>query len=73
SNGSQHCVSDISPGPRNCIGMNLAWHEMRFILSSVLWHFDITLTDSSFDWLNQKSYKVWDKHPLLIRLQPVGQ
>ena len=27
-------------GPRTCIGRNIAWMEMRFIVATLLWHFD---------------------------------
>ncbi|KAI5465255.1 cytochrome P450 [Mariannaea sp. PMI_226] len=60
----------FSFGPRNCLGMNLAWHEMRLILSSCLWHFDLTLAETDVNWLDQKSYIVWAKMPLFVSLCP---
>jgi cytochrome P450 len=35
----------FSIGPRNCIGRNLAYAEMRMILARVLWTFDLELCE----------------------------
>lgn len=61
----------FSFGPRNCLGKNLAYHEMRLILSSMLWHFDISLVDNSTVWTDQKDYGLWEKTPLWINATPV--
>ncbi|KAH6982399.1 P450 monooxygenase, partial [Ilyonectria destructans] len=58
----------FSYGPRNCLGKNLAYHEMRLILSSVLWTFDIELEQMNFDWIDQNTYGIWEKHPLYVKL-----
>jgi cytochrome P450 len=62
-----------SMGPRNCLGKNLAYHEMRVILASLLWHFDLDLCEESKGWPDkQKNYIVlWEKQPLMCRLRPV--
>lgn len=58
-------------GPRNCIGKNLAYIEMRIILARVLWNFDLRLADESRDWLSrQKIYLLWEKSPLYVYLTP---
>lgn len=49
---------------------SLAYHEMRVILAKVLWHFDLSLCEESLNWLDQKSYNVWEKPPLFVRLTP---
>ena len=44
-------------GPRNCIGRNLAYVEMKIILARLLWHFDLqSASDGSEekDWLDQQ-------------------
>lgn len=57
-------------GPRNCIGQNLAYAEMRLILARLAWRFDMELCDDSKDWLkDQKNYVLWDKPDLLMRLK----
>lgn len=54
----------FSMGPRNCIGKNLAFSEMRQILARVLWRFDLELVDPGLQWEKQKSYTLWAKGPL---------
>lgn len=60
----------FSIGPRNCIGKNLAFSEMRQILARFLWSFDIELVDKNLDWLStQKSYALREKGPLMIKIK----
>ncbi|KAI5202588.1 benzoate 4-monooxygenase cytochrome P450 [Aureobasidium subglaciale] len=63
----------FSTGSRNCIGKNLAYHEMRLLLSMTLFHFDLTLENESADWSNQKIFLLWDKKPLMVRLRAVSR
>ncbi|KAL7626103.1 hypothetical protein AAE478_002873 [Parahypoxylon ruwenzoriense] len=56
----------FSFGPRDCIGRNLAYHEMRLIMAKVLWNFDLTLDEKSSNWNNQKIYSLWEKPPLEV-------
>ncbi|KAH5299619.1 hypothetical protein HBI12_197110 [Parastagonospora nodorum] len=58
-------------GPRKCLGVNLAWHELRFILASMVLNFDIKLCSESEGWLNQSLSIFWEKTPLYCRLEPV--
>lgn len=49
--------------------LSLAYHEIRLIISTLLWNFDLELDDrTSKDWLDQKNFVVWAKKPLLVRL-----
>jgi len=57
-------------GPRNCLGMNLAYAEMRVMLARVIWAFDLRLDEASRDWTDQSCYIVWSKTPLMIHLTP---
>lgn len=60
----------FSVGPRNCIGQNLANAEMRLILCRMLWHFDVELLPGQDNWMSsQKTYVIWDKGPLWVRLK----
>ncbi|OCK73561.1 cytochrome P450 [Lepidopterella palustris CBS 459.81] len=61
----------FSYGPRNCIGKNMAYHEMRLILSKVLWNFNLTLFSEMDDWAHQDVFTLWQKHPLMVKLTPV--
>ncbi|GME28656.1 PAS domain-containing protein [Neofusicoccum parvum] len=65
-------MQPFSVGPRNCLGMNLAYHEIRLMLSYLLWHFDLELCKESDDWMDQKVYALWAKKPLMVKVTPVG-
>ncbi|ETN43942.1 uncharacterized protein HMPREF1541_11073 [Cyphellophora europaea CBS 101466] len=58
-------------GPRNCVGKNLAWHEMRLLLATTLLYFDFALCKESEQWHDQKVYTLWEKPPLWMKLTPV--
>ncbi|TLD11271.1 hypothetical protein PgNI_05363 [Pyricularia grisea] len=61
----------FSYGPRDCIGKNLAYTEMRLILSRILLRFDIVnLEPVSKDWFQrQRAFVVWEKGPMVLRLK----
>ncbi|TIA15896.1 benzoate 4-monooxygenase cytochrome P450 [Aureobasidium pullulans] len=55
----------FSTGPRNCIGKNLAYHEIRLLLTMTLWNFDLSLEAESKEWSNQRLFIFWEKKPLM--------
>lgn len=60
----------FSYGARDCIGKNLAYAELRVILSHILFKFDFELKPGQSDWHEkQASFLVWDKDPLNITLK----
>ncbi|KAI0023554.1 cytochrome P450 [Xylariomycetidae sp. FL0641] len=63
----------FSYGPRNCIGQNMAMHEMRLILASLVYNFDLELCGEGEgeDWADQLTFALWIKKPLMVRLRPV--
>ncbi|KAH7260383.1 cytochrome P450, partial [Fusarium solani] len=71
SNDSKDVLQPFSTGPRNCIGKNLAYAEMRLILARLLWKFDLEILEDSKDWDSQKSFLLWEKGALLVRLTEV--
>ncbi|KAL6233103.1 hypothetical protein BDW75DRAFT_252217 [Aspergillus navahoensis] len=71
-NDNRAVVQPFSVGPRNCIGRNLAFAEMRVILARVLWNFDLELCRESVNWAEQKSYVLWEKGALMCRLKIRG-
>ncbi|UPX20100.1 uncharacterized protein EKO05_0010345 [Ascochyta rabiei] len=58
----------FSIGRHQCIGMKLAYAEMRIIVAKVLWGFDMQLANQQdrFDWGEQATYIFWDKRPLKV-------
>ena len=63
----------FSTGPRDCIGRNLAYHEMRLILAKVLWNFDLKLGSQSEGWAeNQRTFALWEKPPLMAEIRSRG-
>ncbi|KAF9892085.1 hypothetical protein FE257_002491 [Aspergillus nanangensis] len=57
-------------GPRNCIGRNLAYMEMRLLMAIVLFRFDMELCPVSANWVKQKNFLLWAKPELMVRLLP---
>lgn len=45
---------------------------MRLILAKFLWHFDLELLPESLDWENQKSFSLWKRPELMIKLYRAG-
>ncbi|OJJ77740.1 hypothetical protein ASPBRDRAFT_202658 [Aspergillus brasiliensis CBS 101740] len=66
---NREVLQPFSVGPRNCLGRNLAYAEMRVIFARVLWNFDIEMCEESRDWHHQKSYTLWAKPPLMCKLK----
>ncbi|USP79002.1 hypothetical protein yc1106_06276 [Curvularia clavata] len=65
----------FSMGRHMCIGMKVAYQEMRVILARLLWSFDLALKDPSdvWDWGEQSTYILWDKKPLEVKLNHVNK
>ncbi|RDW69038.1 cytochrome P450 [Aspergillus mulundensis] len=68
----------FSIGPRMCIGVTLAWVEMRIALAKAVLAFDWELAEDavggSGDWVEEARLKqLWQKAPLRMRFRPVGR
>ncbi len=79
-NDAKSVVQPFSVGPRACIGINLAYAEMRLVLSRLLWNFDIQTPTIVRDGLpekdvlifeDQKTYALWERKPLRVELIPL--
>ncbi|KAI3259002.1 hypothetical protein CBS147309_7676 [Penicillium roqueforti] len=70
SNDSKIAMQPFSFGPRNCIGRNLAYVEMRIILARMVFNFDMELDQPEKDWVDQECYVLWNKPKLMIKLKP---
>lgn len=72
ANDNKEAFQPFHVGPRNCIGRNLAYIEMRLILARILWNFDLQIAEDSLDWMSrQRIWNLWDKGPLNVYLKPV--
>lgn len=61
----------FSHGSRDCIGKNLAYGEMRLMIARLLYRFDFELAFEQDGWHDsQRTFIVWEKGPLYLRLQP---
>ena len=64
----------FSFGPRNCLGKNLAYAEMRLIIAKVLWSFDLTLAPQSRNWMEEcRVMTLWQKPDLMVHVKEVAR
>ncbi|EZF74480.1 hypothetical protein H105_03818 [Trichophyton soudanense CBS 452.61] len=71
-NDCKKAYQPFSYGPRNCLGKNLAYAEMRLVLTRLLWNFELELSEESKDWHSrQKVWMMWDKGDLNVKIRPL--
>ncbi|OBS23183.1 hypothetical protein FPOA_03738 [Fusarium poae] len=70
-NDCKAVLQPFSMGPRDCIGKNLAYVEMRLLLARLLWKFDVELIPESRNWNDQNIYLLWEKGRLQVKLTEV--
>ncbi|KAI2615409.1 isotrichodermin C-15 hydroxylase [Hypoxylon sp. NC1633] len=69
-NDDRAVAKPFSFGPRDCLGKNLAWAEMRHVLASILWHLDAELLPASRNWIDDsRLYFLWEKPELMMRFK----
>lgn len=61
-------LQPFATGPRNCVGRNLAYVEMRLVITRLVWNFRFELCPESMRWHDQRSFLLWAKHPLMCRV-----
>ncbi|KAJ8119720.1 hypothetical protein ONZ43_g3395 [Nemania bipapillata] len=67
-------VQPFSLGPRNCVGRNLAYAEMRLILARILFKFDVKVAPGHEGWLeDQKIFSIWEKPALPFYLSTAAK
>ena len=68
-NDNRDARQPFNVGPRNCVGRNLAYHEMRLILAKVLFSYDLKLCEDCEQWAEtQRTFSLWEKPPLMVKL-----
>ncbi|KAJ5776043.1 uncharacterized protein N7511_001054 [Penicillium nucicola] len=72
-NDNKDAFQPYSYGPRNCLGQHLANAEMRLILAKFLCAFDMELLPASINWIQQKSFALWKRPDLNIKLYRAGE
>ncbi|KAI3325683.1 averantin oxidoreductase [Xylariaceae sp. AK1471] len=65
----REALQPFSYGPRNCIGRNLAYAELKLVIARLVWHFDLENATEG-NWMDQKVFMVWEKSPLWVKLHP---
>lgn len=61
----------FSTGPRACLGVNLAYMEMRIALAKLIWSFELELACDIEDWNAVcTNALLWGKPPLLVKFHP---
>ena len=59
----------FSLGPRNCIGLKLAYLEMGLVLARLLWSFDIEQVGRRWEWEEQKTWILWEKRGVFVNMK----
>jgi cytochrome P450 len=59
-------------GPLSCVGRTLAMAELRLILASLVWRFNLHQADTKaghLDWNSLRTFSVVERQPFDVRLQ----
>ncbi|KAH8897491.1 cytochrome P450, partial [Thozetella sp. PMI_491] len=71
ANDKREAFLPFSFGPRDCLGQNLAYSEMKLILARLVWNFDIKGVPGSQNWAKESEiFLFWEKGPLNMYLTP---
>ncbi|RAO73396.1 uncharacterized protein BHQ10_009408 [Talaromyces amestolkiae] len=63
-------VQPFSAGPRSCMGIHLAWAEMRLILAKLLLVFDVEAVQGKrLRWEDLRTFLLVEKRPLEVRIR----
>ncbi|CAG8984173.1 hypothetical protein HYALB_00008175 [Hymenoscyphus albidus] len=70
-NDNHDAFKPFSQGSRACIGINLAYMEVRITLAKLVWHFDWELIRKDLDWEKECRVQiVWQKPEFRVRMVP---
>ena len=71
ANDDRSASRPFSLGPRACLGVNLAWLEMRMILAQLFYTWDLTMLEPGMDWVEESQlHLLWKKPALRVRVDP---
>jgi cytochrome P450 len=73
ANDKREVLQPFLYGPRNCLGKNLAYNEMRLIVAYLIVSFDIEHTKESENWFPHEVYALWQKPPMKLKFTPVAK
>lgn len=63
-------VQPFSTGPRSCMGIHIAWAEMRLILAKLLLVFDFeAVQGKELRWEGLRTFLLVEKRPLDVRMR----
>jgi cytochrome P450 len=58
-------------GTRSCMGRNMAWIELRILITKLVWLFDFELIPGQSNWESKnKCFILWEKPGLWVRATP---
>lgn len=64
----------FSMGPRACLGLNMAYAEMRIALAKLVWLYDLEMASTINDWYSAcVDFGLWKKPPLMVKFHPRSQ
>lgn len=67
---NRNAFKPFSFGARDCVGKNLAYAEMRIVVSRIFHRFDWELVPGQERWLDEQLvFLVWQKGPLMINFK----
>ncbi|MCJ1400938.1 hypothetical protein MMC11_004149 [Xylographa trunciseda] len=70
---SKEASKPFSLGPRACLGINLAYLEMRIILAKMVWQFDLQV-GRDLDWEEENQFHLlWKKPALEVKFTTVSR
>ena len=71
ANNTTSVFQPFGMGRHHCLGFKVAWAELRLVLARILYAFDVdaATAEPPGDFALQKTFLVWEKEPLLVKLR----